>query len=82
MDIAAREQTIIFHEPIYGASEAKVILRPLNLLNLDELLRAGANEHARGERNALARRLAFGIAPFHDPPLTSPCFSSRPEAAA
>jgi hypothetical protein len=40
-------------------SEAKVILRPVNLLELDELLRA-KHVHAQRNRAEFAHRLVFG----------------------
>ena len=58
VDAAAREQTITIHEPVRGAPQARVALRPVNLLELEELLRAGRTRQS--QRAELAQHLAFG----------------------
>jgi 5-methylcytosine-specific restriction enzyme subunit McrC len=58
MDPTAREQTITIHEPVRGAPQARVALRPVNLLELDRLLRAG--RATESQRVKLAHHLAFG----------------------
>jgi 5-methylcytosine-specific restriction enzyme subunit McrC len=58
VDTAAREQTITIHEPVRGAPQARVALRPVNLLELEQLLRAGRARQS--QRVELAQHLAFG----------------------
>jgi 5-methylcytosine-specific restriction enzyme subunit McrC len=57
VEAAAREQTIVIQEPVQGGERARVTLRPLNLLRLDQLLRAGPA--AQPQRAELARELAL-----------------------
>jgi 5-methylcytosine-specific restriction enzyme subunit McrC len=57
-DATAREQMIAIQEPVHGVPQARVALRPLNLLKLDQLLRDGVA--SRSQRIALANQLAFG----------------------
>jgi len=56
----AQEPSIAIHEPLNGTSQARVDLRPLNLLRLHELLQAKSSKTARQELQQLARNLAFG----------------------
>lgn len=59
--IDASEQVVQLHEPVSGALQAEIVLRPVNLLELEELLRAtdpGSNQR----KWALAHRLSFGTA--------------------
>ena len=58
MDNGAREQSIGIHEPVQGAPQARITLRPINLIRLERLLRAGHSGHA--ERVELANKLVFG----------------------
>jgi 5-methylcytosine-specific restriction enzyme subunit McrC len=58
VDAAAREQQITIQEPVYGIPQARVALRPLNLLKLDHLLRSGLA--SQSQRVMLAKQLAFG----------------------
>lgn len=60
VDPSAREQAITLQEPVRGAKQARVVLRPVNLLALDERLRAGVGPRANKECAALAHSLAFG----------------------
>jgi 5-methylcytosine-specific restriction enzyme subunit McrC len=57
MEATAREQTIVIQEPVRGGERARVTLRPVNLLKLDRLLRAGPAKPWR--RAELARELAL-----------------------
>jgi 5-methylcytosine-specific restriction enzyme subunit McrC len=57
VDAAARDQTIAIQEPVWGREQAWVTLRPVNLLRLDHLLRAGPA--ARSQREELARQLSL-----------------------
>lgn len=63
IDATAREQTIVIHEPLRGAARAHVTLRALNLLELEQALRAGSDVRAGHRRVALAHSLAFGEPP-------------------
>jgi 5-methylcytosine-specific restriction enzyme subunit McrC len=60
LDRAAREQGILIRDPLFARHQAEVILRPINLIELDEMIRGGPA--ARRRRMELARRLAFGEA--------------------
>lgn len=57
VEAAASEQTIVIQEPVRGGERAHVTLRPVNLLRLDQLLRAGPA--AQRKRAELARELAL-----------------------
>lgn len=61
METAACEQTIIIQEPVGGVSQALLVLRPVNLLQLDELIRNSCS-HASKQRKAYVKRLALGEA--------------------
>ena len=67
MEAEAREARIALHDPVYGTGLAHVVLRPVNLLRLEQLI----NEQRKmmNERNvgaglaparSFARWLAFG----------------------
>jgi 5-methylcytosine-specific restriction enzyme subunit McrC len=58
VDTAAREQSIAIQEPLHGAPQASVALRPVNLIKLEQLLRAGRS--AQPQRLEFAKRLVFG----------------------
>jgi 5-methylcytosine-specific restriction enzyme subunit McrC len=57
-DGGARDQIILIQEPVHGMPQARVTLRPVNLLELEKLLRAGRT--MKPQRIALARYLALG----------------------
>jgi 5-methylcytosine-specific restriction enzyme subunit McrC len=59
LDDAARQQVIMVKDPLRGAAKAQVILRPVNLLKLDELL-CRKDVQAQRNRTEFARSLAFG----------------------
>lgn len=56
----AREQAILIREPVSGMTQGEVILRPVNLLMLDGLLRLRDWKATR----ILAHKLAFGCEPL------------------
>src|SRR5205823_13996144 len=58
VDDDAREQSITIQEPVHGVPQASVALRPVNLLKLERLVRAG--RAAQSQRAELAKHLAFG----------------------
>jgi 5-methylcytosine-specific restriction enzyme subunit McrC len=62
LDDAARQQAIFVKDPLRGTAKAQVILRPVNLIKLDLLLR-GKDVQAQRNRAEFARRLAFGTPP-------------------
>jgi 5-methylcytosine-specific restriction enzyme subunit McrC len=62
LEAAARQQTIFVKDPLRGASTAQIILRPVNLLILDQLLR-DKSVQAQRSRTEFARCLAFGPSP-------------------
>jgi 5-methylcytosine-specific restriction enzyme subunit McrC len=55
----ASDQAILLREPVSGDLQAQVVLRPVNLLTLDKLLR---DMECKGDKRRLdlARQLAFG----------------------
>lgn len=53
----ARDQVVAFQDVLRGAPKARVILRPVHLLVLDRLLRAGTGVEAGRQRRTLASRL-------------------------
>lgn len=53
----ACEQVVMFQNAVSGANKARVVLRPVQLLALDRLLRAGTGIAAVRQRQALAARL-------------------------
>ena len=57
---AASEQHIAIHEPLYGTGRAKVILRPVNLLYLEKLLRDERTAENLRRRVEFARWMVFG----------------------
>jgi hypothetical protein len=59
METAAREQTIIVQEPIGGISQAEVVMRPVNLVELERLIHY-SDAHSSHRRTAYAGQLAFG----------------------
>jgi 5-methylcytosine-specific restriction enzyme subunit McrC len=59
LEDAARQQIVFVKDPLRGTSKAEIILRPVNLLKLDLLLR-DKGVHAQRNRIEFAKRLAFG----------------------
>src|SRR6185437_12513348 len=55
-----REQAILIRNPMNAMQQAEVILRPINLMDLNELIRGGTS--TRRQRKVLANHLAFGEA--------------------
>ncbi|TMC97101.1 MAG: hypothetical protein E6J22_00910, partial [Chloroflexi bacterium] len=56
----AREARIVIRDPVYGTDHANVLLRPVDVLRLEDLIsRAGKVNNWR-ERAAFAEQLAFG----------------------
>ena len=56
---SAKDQVILIREPFAGVVQAEVILRPVNLLVLEEKLRDQSTA-GRKAREDMARGLAFG----------------------
>lgn len=63
MHFEAQEARILIHDPIYETSRASVVLRPVYLLELDELLKDKTTTDTMRKRAAFARWLAFGKEP-------------------
>lgn len=55
----AREQVIVIQEPVGGRHQAEVVMRPVKLLELNELIQ-DRGAHAEKHRSGLAAQLAFG----------------------
>ncbi len=60
LEAEAREARIALHDPVYGTGRAHVVLRPVNLLRLDQLITEQGKIKNERERVAFARWLAFG----------------------
>ncbi len=56
----AKEARIVIRDPLRQSTLAHVVLRPVNLLELDDLLSSADTVSTRRARTALAQRLAFG----------------------
>lgn len=56
----AREAKIVIRDPLHQSTLAHVVLRPVNLLELDSVISSAENAHTRRERTELAKRLVFG----------------------
>ena len=56
----AIDQTIVLNEPVDGTEKARIVLRPVELLELEGLVTASPSANRDRECAALARRLAFG----------------------
>lgn len=57
-DSTAREQVLSINDPVNGSSQAKVILRPVKLLELETLIRSGHS--GAKQRTELAHWFSFG----------------------
>jgi len=62
LENAVRQQIIFVKDPLRGTATAEIILRPVNLLTLDLLLR-DKGVHAQRSRIEYAQCLAFGAPP-------------------
>jgi 5-methylcytosine-specific restriction enzyme subunit McrC len=60
MESEAREARIQLHDPVYGTGRAHVVLRPVNLIHLEQLITGERKMKNERERTAFARQLAFG----------------------
>jgi 5-methylcytosine-specific restriction enzyme subunit McrC len=58
LDDSARQQIVFVNDPLRGTSKAEIILRPVNLLKLDQLL-LDKGVHAKRNKIDFAKRLAF-----------------------
>ena len=56
----AKEAKIEVRDPIYGSGKAQVVLRPLDLINLDELVSGPQNRQNERNKIDFAYYLAFG----------------------
>ncbi len=56
----AKEARIMLRDPIYGTGRAYIVLRPVNLLHLEQLVTSPKTMKNERERADFARRLAFG----------------------
>ena len=57
----AIDQTIVLKEPVEGAEKARIVLRPVELLELEGHVSAPPSVERRRRRAALAKRLVFGL---------------------
>lgn len=56
----AKEARIQMHDPVYGAGRAQIVLRPVDLLRLDNLVTSAGSIQSKRECAAFARWLVFG----------------------
>ena len=56
----AIDQIVQFRGPVHGEEMARVVLRPVNLFELEQLLRGGGEHQIARRRVKLAHRLVFG----------------------
>jgi 5-methylcytosine-specific restriction enzyme subunit McrC len=63
MNHAAVDQIVLLKDPIHGHKNAEVILRPVNLLDLEMLVRPRGGALVARRRRALAEFLVFGKTP-------------------
>jgi len=54
------EQAIALNDPVHEAEQARIVLRPVDLLKLEELISTPSGVRRERRCAALARRLAFG----------------------
>jgi 5-methylcytosine-specific restriction enzyme subunit McrC len=59
----AVEQVVLLKEPIFGDKRAEIALRPVNLLELEKLVRPRQGALVARQRQSFARRLVFGSKP-------------------
>jgi 5-methylcytosine-specific restriction enzyme subunit McrC len=57
---SAVDQVVVLSEPVGGASRARVVLRPVKLLELEQMLRLPAGSASQVHREQAARALVFG----------------------
>jgi 5-methylcytosine-specific restriction enzyme subunit McrC len=60
MQSDAREARILLRDPVYGAGRAQIVLRPVDLLHLDNLVMSAGSIQSKRECAAFAHRLVFG----------------------
>jgi hypothetical protein len=60
MEAEARKARIALHDPVYGTGRANIVLRPVNLVRLEQLITGERKIKDERERIAFARWLAFG----------------------
>ena len=56
----AIDEVILLRDPVHGEETAQVVLRPVNLLELDQLLTKDNHQQMARKRVELAHRLVFG----------------------
>lgn len=56
----AVDQVVLLKDPIYGHRCAEIVMRPVNLMEMEELIRPRQKVADRRNRHAYALRLAFG----------------------
>ena len=56
----AVDQTIVLKEPLHGAEQARIVLRPVELLELERLISAPSGVKRKRRCAAIASRLVFG----------------------
>ena len=61
LDASAREARIGIKDPVYGLGRAQVILRPVNLIELERSISAPKSWQSEREKAMQARQLVFGL---------------------
>lgn len=67
MAFEAVDQVVLLKDPIFGRKLARIVLRPVNLLQLEELIRPRQDPRVARERQAFAQALVFGAKPAASP---------------
>lgn len=60
MQAEAREAHIVLRDPVYGTGRGHVVLRPVNLLSLEQMITGERSVQHERKRAAFARQMAFG----------------------
>jgi 5-methylcytosine-specific restriction enzyme subunit McrC len=60
MQSDAKEARILTCDPVYGAGQAQIVLRPVDLFHLDDVVTSAGSIHYKRECAAFARWLVFG----------------------
>ncbi len=60
MQAEAREARIVLHDPVYETGRSHVVLRPVNLLELEKLIVDSRKKNNERERTSFATQLVYG----------------------
>ena len=60
LEAGAVDQTILLKDPVHGSEQARIVLRPVELLELKRLISAPSGVKRERGCGAMAKRLVFG----------------------